>query len=59
MIRSFFGSIVSFVYLVVGVVIADSHKYFVHLSTIKPLVSAALAIVLWPLILVGVNLHIH
>jgi hypothetical protein len=59
MIRGFFSSIISFVYLVVGVVIADSHKYFAHLSTLKPLVSAALAIVLWPLILLGVNLHIH
>jgi hypothetical protein len=52
-------SIISFVYLVVGVLVANSHKYFVHLSTLKPLVSAALAIVLWPLIIVGVNLHIH
>jgi hypothetical protein len=59
MIRGFFSSIISFVYLVVGVVIADSHKYFAQLSTLKPLVSAALAIVLWPLILLGVNLHIH
>jgi hypothetical protein len=59
MIRSFISSIISFVYLLVGVVIAHSHKYFAHLSTFKPLVSAALAIVLWPLILIGVNLHIH
>jgi hypothetical protein len=59
MIRSFFGSITSFVYLVVGAVIADDHKYFAHMSTIKPIASAALAVVLWPLVLLGVNLHIH
>jgi hypothetical protein len=58
-IRSFFSSIIGFVYLVVGAIIADSHHYFEHLSTFKPLISAALAVVLWPLILVGVNLHIH
>jgi hypothetical protein len=58
-VRSFFSSIIGFVYLVVGVIIADSHHYFVHLSTLKPLISAALAVVLWPLILLGVNLHIH
>jgi hypothetical protein len=54
--RSGIGSLV---YLVVGVVIAASHHYFAHVSTLKPLLSALLAIVLWPLLLVGVNLHIH
>jgi hypothetical protein len=29
------------------------------MSTIKPIASAALAVVLWPLVLLGVNLHIH
>jgi hypothetical protein len=57
--RGFFSSIVSFVYLVVGAVIANSHKYFTHLGNLKALVSAALAIVLWPLIILGVNFHLH
>jgi hypothetical protein len=52
------SGIVSFVYLVVGVLIASSHHYFEHASTLKPLLSALLAIVLWPLLLVGINLHI-
>ena len=53
------SGISSLVYLVVGVVIASSHHYFAHASTLKPLLSALLAIVLWPLLLVGINLHIH
>jgi uncharacterized protein YjbJ (UPF0337 family) len=54
--RSGIGSLV---YLVVGAVIASSHHYFVHVSTLKPLLSAVLAVALWPLLLVGINLHIH
>ena len=35
------SGIVSLAYLVVGVVIASSHRYFEHASTLKPLLSAA------------------
>jgi hypothetical protein len=47
------------VYLVVGVIVADRHHYFAHLSTLRQIGSAALAVVLWPLILLGINLHIR
>ncbi len=53
--RSGIGSII---YLIVGVVIAASHHYFTHANALKPIVSAVLAIALWPLLLLGVNLHI-
>ena len=46
------------IYLIVGVILAASHHYFSNASTLKPIVSALLAIVLWPLMLLGVNLHI-
>jgi hypothetical protein len=46
------------VYLVVGVVVANSHHYFAHLTTIKPVLSAVLAVPLWPLVLFGVSLHL-
>jgi hypothetical protein len=52
------SGIVSLVYLVVGVIVASSHRYFAHASTLKALLSALLAIVLWPLLLLGVDLHI-
>ena len=51
------SGIVSLLYLVVGAVLASSHHYFEHASTLKPILSALLAIVLWPLLLLGINLH--
>ncbi len=47
------------VYLVAGAIVAAGHHYYVHLHTAKQYGSAALAIVLWPLLLLGINLHIH
>lgn len=57
--RSGFSSIISIVYLVAGVVIAAGHDYFTHLTALLPILSAILAVILWPLILLGVNLHLH
>jgi len=54
----FFGTILFLVYLVIGVVVAATHHYFNHLGSVKPIISAVLVVVLWPLILFGVNLHI-
>ena len=45
-------------YLVIGVIVANSHHYFAHVSGFKPIASAVLAVLLWPLVLLGVNLHI-
>ena len=46
------------VYLVVGAVVANSHHYFVHLHSLTAVLSAVLAVLLWPLVLVGVSLHV-
>jgi hypothetical protein len=47
------------VYFFVGVFVAGDHNY-IHHGTLAQVVSAVLAIVLWPLILIfNVNLHIH
>lgn len=54
--RSGLGTIV---WLIVGVIVASSHHYFNHASALKPIISALLAIALWPLVLLGINLHIH
>jgi hypothetical protein len=54
--RSGIGTVI---YLIIGVVIAASHHYFTHASSVKPIISGLLAIGLWPLVLLGVNLHIH
>ncbi|HTU95514.1 MAG TPA: hypothetical protein VMF14_06705 [Solirubrobacteraceae bacterium] len=52
-------SLTSVIWLIVGVLVASSHHYLNHLNAIKPVVSALLAVVLWPLLLLGINLHIH
>lgn len=50
--------IIGIVYLVIGLVVASTHHYFSHLGSIQAIISAVLAVVLWPLVLFGVNLHI-
>lgn len=52
-------SLVAVIYLVAGGIVAGTHHYWSHLNSIKQIISALLATILWPLILVGVNLHIH
>jgi hypothetical protein len=47
------------VYVAIGIVIASSHHYFAHLGGIKAIISAVLAVALWPLVLFGVSLHIR
>jgi len=52
-------SFVLLVYLVVGGIVSATHHYWSNLHTVKAVASALLATVLWPLLLVGINLHIH
>ncbi len=52
------GGVVVLVYLLVGVLIANNHHYLANLSSLKEVISAILAVVLWPLVLVGVDLHL-
>jgi hypothetical protein len=47
------------IYLVAGGIVAATHHYWSNVHTVKTIVSALLATVLWPLLLVGINLHIH
>ena len=54
----FLKSLVTAVYLLIGVVVANSHHYFRRIHGVKAGVSAALAVLLWPLVLFGVNLRL-
>lgn len=49
----------SVLWLIVGVLVARSHDYLAHMNTVRQVLSAVLAIVLWPLLLLGISLHIH
>jgi hypothetical protein len=52
-------SLGTIIWLVIGVIVASAHHYLAHVGTLKAIVSAGLAIVLWPLLLLGINLHVH
>lgn len=51
-------SVFALIYIVVGIIIAVSRDY-ITVSLLKVIGSALLAIFLWWLLLLGVNLHIH
>jgi hypothetical protein len=51
-------SLLGLVYLGVGIAVAAANDYFEPLSTIRQFFSAVLAVVLWPLVLLGIDLNI-
>ncbi len=51
-------SLFTAVYLVVGAFVASLHHYLSHVDAIKPIISGVLAVVLWPLVVLGVNMHL-
>ena len=51
-------SLGSVIWLLIGVLVASSHHYFAHVGNIRDVVNLILAIVLWPLILLGISLHV-
>jgi hypothetical protein len=46
------------IYMVIGLVVANSDGYFAALGTLSGLLSAVLAVLLWPLLILGANLHL-
>jgi len=50
-------SLVTFIYLIIGLVVAWQ-KAYITVALLKLVLSAILAVVLWPLVLLGVSLHI-
>jgi hypothetical protein len=52
-------SLLFVVWVAIGAVVAYTHHYWEDINTFKQVVSAVLATLLWPLLLVGISLHIH
>ena len=52
-------TLIAIAYLVVGLIVAANDNYLRELESVRQVVSALLAIVLWPLVLLGVDLHIR
>ena len=46
------------VFLVIGILVASRHHYFETWETWRQVASAVLAVALWPLVLLGIDLHI-
>jgi hypothetical protein len=51
-------SLLGIVYLIIGVALAADRNYLDSLGSLRTLASAVLAILLWPLLLLGIDLHI-
>jgi hypothetical protein len=51
-------SLLFVIYLVIGVVVAYSENYLENVDRTKRLISAILAVVLWPLVLVGFDVKV-
>ena len=49
---------VTIIYIIIGIIVASNRGYLVGLGSLGNILSAILAIVLWPLVLLGVNLHL-
>jgi hypothetical protein len=52
-------NLIGLIYVAIGIFVAASKDYFDNLDTLKRVLSAVLAILLWPLLLLGINLHIR
>ena len=56
---SYGPSIAGIIYIVLGILVAVANNYFDHLTTFGRLISALLAVLLWPLLLFGFDIRIH
>jgi hypothetical protein len=46
-------------YAIIGAFVAAAHHYFSHVGSTRGVVSAILAILIWPLVLIGVDIRIR
>ena len=51
-------SLLGLIYIVVGIIIAVS-RHYITIGWLKIVASGILAVFLWWLVLLGVNLHLH
>lgn len=51
-------TLAGFAYLIIGAFVAAAHNYFSHAGSIEGILSAILAILTWPLLLIGIEIRI-
>lgn len=52
-------SLLGILYIIIGIIMAASRGYLQGLTSLDAILSALLAIALWPALLVGADLHIR
>jgi hypothetical protein len=52
------SKLLGLIYVAIGIFVAASKDYLENLDTLKRALSALLAILLWPLLLLGIDLRI-
>ena len=52
------STILFLVYVALGIFVAQANDYMNNLDNLRRIISMVLAVLLWPLILLGVDLHI-
>jgi hypothetical protein len=50
-------SLLTIAYVVIGLIVAADHHYFQHVDQIKQVAEGALAVIAWPLVLLGVSMR--
>lgn len=46
------------VWVIIGAIVAAQHNFFDHLDGLSPILSAVLAVLLWPLVLLKIHVAI-
>ena len=46
------------IYLVLGLLVAGAHNLFEHLGSLDGFLTAVLGVILWPLLLLGIQVHV-
>lgn len=46
------------IWIVIGIVVAANHHFFSALNTAPAVASAVLAVILWPLVLLGIHIAV-
>ncbi len=46
-------------YVIIGAFVAAAQNYFAHLSTLTGVAEAVIAILIWPLVLLGIDIRIR
>ncbi len=52
------GGLLTIVYIIIGAFVAAANKYFSRVDDLEGIASAVIAILLWPLVLIGIDIRI-